>query len=226
VSARAQRWNQDFDVYFTRVEEKPASFVIDLNAGKHAPVESHPVRLVVRVPMKMKRPDGLRHKDELDALAALEDRVVPALEQKLDALYVGRVVVDQKTILYFYLPREYDGDLGALVGGWGAYTPTCVFDDDPEWQGYTGFLAPDAYDHNTIMNRRLLAIFEEHGDQVQQPREIDHYATFDDAASARAAADQLRAAGFRVDAPDAKHGLQFHREDAPAGADEWWGGLL
>ena len=71
-----REWEPSFDFYMAFVDGAPASFVIDLAA--RAPVDTHPVRLHVRVKMLTPREDGLRDKSEFDALAKLEDEVVGA----------------------------------------------------------------------------------------------------------------------------------------------------
>jgi hypothetical protein len=217
-------WQPDFDVYFTLIEDKPASIVLDLEAAKHAPVASHPLRLSVRVPMLRPRPDGLRDASELDDLAQLEDSFVDALKEKIGALYVGRVVHDGDTTLFLYVgadQRTALDDLPALTGPPpGEYEPEWRVDEDPEWKLYTEFLAPDEYDRQTIWNRRLLNNFTEHGDTLDAARQVDHMAFFDTEDDAEEAGESLREAGFTTDdieeRDDGRFGLQFHRDDSLA----------
>lgn len=214
------RWEPDFDVYFSQIEDRPASFVIDLAAGTHAPVATHPVRLTLRIPMKIPRPDGLRHRDEMDALGALEDRFVAALEQGVDAIYVGRVVHGGMTTMYLYVPAQHRAaldQLPSITGSPGDYEPSWSIADDADWGAYLEFLAPGPYDRQTIWNRRLLQVFAEKGDRADQPREVDHLAFFPSREAAERAGEALRTAGFRTDEIDEQaergFGLQFHRDD-------------
>lgn len=230
-------WEPDFDFYITSIDDKPASIVVDLAAAKASPVDTHPVLLGIRVPMRQPREDGLRDARELDALGELEDRFTEALEREVDALYVGRVVHDGLTTLYYYAPAEHrqrlDDDLPAITGDPGDYEPEWWVDDDAQWQLYEEFLAPDEYDQHMISNRRLLAVFTENGDKLDEPRQVDHFATFPSRAQAERAAASLRAAGFATDdlnEPDADEAweLQFHRVDhlADGRADEFVGEIL
>lgn len=197
------RWEQDFDFYMARIEGQPASFVIDLAAAVHAPVASHPIQLSIRVPMLSPRPDGLRDGGELDALGALEDQFVAALEAKVDAIYVGRVVHAGDTTLYLYVPEAHRDALESLPELTGAppegYDPSWGVGDDPDWDQYRGFLAPDEYAHQSIWNRRLVKIFVDGGDQLEVVREVDHLATFASREAAEQAASALTAAGYRCD---------------------------
>lgn len=225
-------WEQDFDFYMAMIEELPASFVIDLAAGPEAPVATHPLLLSIRVEMAMKREDGLRDARELEALGAVEDQFVEALEKQVEAIYIGRVVHDGHTTMFFYVPEQHRAALANLPELTGAppepYLPKWAVADDAGWEHYIGFMAPDDYAQQTIWNRRLIRIFEEKGDVLDVAREVDHMAYFPTQAQAEAAAEQLRASGFRCDElepPQQQEGaeedrgwaLQFHRDDAIAG---------
>ena len=216
-------WEQDFDVYMAELDGEPASFVVDLAARSQAPVASHPLRLTLRVPMLMARPDGLRHADELPALGAIEDQVVDRLIQR-DAIYVGRVVHAGVTTLYFYLPAGHGraaDDLLASIGPFpDGYAVTAKIEEDPDWDQVVA-MAPGAFAEQTIWNRRLLRIFEDRGDSLEVAREVDHMAYFPSRSAAERAAIDLRTSGFRVD--DASEvddgeawGVAFHREDSLA----------
>ncbi len=229
------RWELDFDFYLARIEDKPASFVVDLSAEAHAPVATHPLQLTIRVPMLRPRPDGLRDASELEDLGDLEDQFVEALAEKLDAIYVGRVVHDGNTLLFLYVPEEHRDaldELPALTGDPpGDYEPSWGVSDDPDWVQYSEFLAPDEYARQSIWNRRLVNIFGEKGDQLDQPREIDHLAYFPSREAAEQAAAALTAAGFRCDpitepgeeqdeGDDAELGDEAADADETAEADE------
>jgi hypothetical protein len=242
-------WDQDFDVYMAMMDDKPASFLIDLAAGGEAPVETHPVRLVIAVPLLRPRPDGLRDGSELDAMGKLEDDFASALEREVDAIFVGHVIHGGETTMYFYVPAEHRARLDALpelTGPAGDYAPSWGVEDDAAWECYRDFLSPDEYARQSIWNRRLQKVFAEGGDLMDVPREIDHFAYFATREQAEQAAEALRAAGFDTDdveppdpadTDDAANGddagippwsLQFHRADAVAGArpDEFCAEIL
>jgi hypothetical protein len=222
----AAPWRQDFDFYLVEIEERPASFVVDLAASAHAPLASHPVRIDGRVPMLRPRPDGLRDASELDALGELEDVLARRLGDSVDAIYVGRAVFAGHTILHFYAPaavRGRQGDLPDLVGTTGEYRPSWAVHDDAGWSVYLEVLTPDPYEHATIWNRRLLRAFEDRGDHLDRARPIDHFAFFPDLTTAERARIALEAKGFATEpvVPPLEDGdawaLTFHRADVLAG---------
>ena len=216
-----------------RVDGAPASFVLDMAAGPHAPLASHPVRLQVRVEMLVEREDGLRDPEEVDALGALEDAVAERLAAAFDSVYVGRFVARGYTTLVFYLPppsASFDDELPAALGDLGDYDAEWLTEDDPKWSFYLEFLYPDPSSIQRMANRRVLAALEEHGDDPTAPRTLDHVANFATRQQALDAAGALRAAGFTTsdvadggpdDAED-RFRLEFRRADALAGgrADE------
>jgi len=228
------RWSPSFDVYESRIEDRRIIFVLDMTAAEYAPLESHPVRLQVRVAMRSPREDGLRSPDESDALHALEDTIVSRLEGGADAIYVGRFVTGGYTTFVFYAPQdeqlfdEREDKPLSIIGDVSPYRAHWASREDPDWEFYAEFLYPDAYSCQTMMNRRLLEVFVEKGDRLEALREIDHFAFFPTEMQARAAATGLRAAGFRTDAPERANpdedsgsvnedeerwALQFHRND-------------
>ena len=119
-------WEPDFDFYMTMIEDRPASIVLDLAAGQNSPLDTHPILIVIRVPMKVPHPDGLRDGSELEALSKLEDDFTEKLATAVDAIYVGRTVCDGDTTLYLYAPQRALGaldDLPVILGDPGVYEP-------------------------------------------------------------------------------------------------------
>ena len=67
--------SDDWDFYFLRVDDQPASIFVDLGIRKKAPLGSHPTMGYLEAPMRRPRQDGLSSQDEFDDLVALEHRV-------------------------------------------------------------------------------------------------------------------------------------------------------
>ncbi len=221
------RWSPNFDVYHAIVDDKPAVFLVDLAAAEHAPLDTHPIRLEVRVRLVSAREDGLRDASEADAINALEDALVQRLEARIDAVYVGRFTNAGHTNFVFYFPATHadavredpDALVGALPHG---YEPEWTTDEDADWDYYVEFLAPDLFAHQQIENRRLLDELASQGDLLDSIRTVDHRAYFPDEESATRAAEAFEEAGFEVDPPDGpgedgRFSLEFHRTEQLAG---------
>lgn len=210
-------WQPNFGFYLTQLDGHPASFVVDLAAE---PTESHPLRLQLRVPLLHPRPDGLRDGKELEAMGALEDRLVETVVGATGGLYVGRLVTRGATEFFFYLPVTASTQLDrfeSLVGDVQPYSVEYLAAEDPEWGMYTGLLYPDPYALQSIANRALLEQLEKAGDDLTAPRLIDHLVFFETRGQAAEAVSRLSAAGFSTDDIDAREdgsfSVQFHRED-------------
>lgn len=221
------RWDPDFDVYLSRVDGKLASFVVDLAAPSHAPLASHTLLLEIHVELANPRPDGLRDGEEMEPLAALEDAFVRALEEKVDAIYVGRMIHAGRLVLYLYVPAAHRDALEELPELTGdppePYLPEWGVSDDPDWRLCREFLAPDPHVRQEIQNRRVIRAFTEQGDALDRPRPVDHLVFFPERGRAEQAATALRGAGFVTEeipaaATDPRGWpLQFQREEVLAG---------
>ena len=210
-------WTENFDFYEAAASKGRAMISLDLAAAEQAPLESHPVRMQFRVKMLQPRPDGLRSAEEADALFALEDRLVTAMDA-LDALYVGRAVAYGCSEYFFYVPAAKK-DARPSLSQLAPYSLEVFAVEDADWERYFE-LYPSPYAVQTIMNRRLVRQLREQGDQLERPRRIDHLARFESQLQADAAATALRDAGFETGSPtrqdDGAWALEFHKVDHAA----------
>lgn len=221
-------WDPDFDTYLTLVEEAPASFVVDLAAAQHAPLDSHPVRVQVRLTLQAPTEDGMPTPHESPLLHALEDRVTEGLAEHMGGIFVGHEISRGYLHVVAYCPRNRVGDEATLID-WlddDGYEVAWLASDDPGWDMYFEHMYPSVWEMRTIWNRRLLARLEDHGDDLERARPIDHFAYFRGPEPAAAAAKALEKAGFLVDPPHRSEDderkspavwtVEFHRDDALA----------
>lgn len=148
-------WEPDFDFYEARFEDTRVTLFLDLAARDHAPVATHPVRLHVRVEMRMPRPDGLRNEAESLALFSAEDTIVKHMETTHDAIYVGRVVTRGYTTWAFYVAKATARPL-AGAPSIAPYSLEWTSEADPEWGYYREFLFPDDEAHADLLSRRAV----------------------------------------------------------------------
>lgn len=215
-------WQPNFEFYEATAGDDRAFVTIDLAAARRAPLDTHSVRLQLRVKMLKPRPDGLRSDEETDALFALEDKIEKAIREGAEGIYIGRVVTQGFTEFIFYGPALQQPKLdapGRLIGDVRPYELEGFTEPDPEWNKYSE-LYPNPWAWQSIMNRRLLRAMRDGGDQLHIPRQIDHLALFPSEEHAKKAAQALEKAGFTTlpaTAPEeGKRGwsLEFKRVDA------------
>jgi hypothetical protein len=99
----------------------------------------------------------------------------------------------------FYATKAIDAAVEKAIGMLPPYAPQILVQSDPSWRFYIDALFPDAYAFQGIVNRSTLRELMEHGDELEEPRDIDHVATFPSEALAREAAENLEKASFAVE---------------------------
>ncbi|MFP2957862.1 DUF695 domain-containing protein [Myxococcus sp. 1LA] len=223
ASGAMKPWDESFDTYLIELEDGPTSFLLDMHAAPHAPLASHPIRLAVRVTMKSPRPDGLRSREESEALFTLEDALVAALAT-LGFLFVGRSLGQGFSDAFFFGPRGVaEPDVQRVVTPLQVdYTLELEFEEDPEWSAYFDWLYPPELHRHLMSNRSLLDLLTRQGDRSEVAREVEHLAYFPAPDKAARAAAQLAKQGFKVapprepEAPETRWALDFTREDSLA----------
>jgi hypothetical protein len=212
-------WDPDFDVYLARMNDAPASFVIDMAAAAHAPLASHPLRVQTRVKLRQPLPDGLRDASELEPLGRVEDAIEARVTTLLEGVYVGRFLGEGYMTLVFYVGPNVDAveRVLATTEPIDGYRVEWLTEGDPEWSFYFDVLFPDDASREGILNRRQIRERVSLGDRLDVAREVDHFAVFPSKEKANAAAAALRRAGYRVDDPSAHDddgfGLEFHKSE-------------
>jgi hypothetical protein len=219
----------DWDSYVVRVDGKIASIFVDLGALPKAPSAALPYLGCFRLHMNAPRADGLSGSTELTALIAIEDALTEELVDP-GSMYVGRCTSNARRDFFFYLPRP---------DGWSARARDCMrtFPDyrfesfvraDPDWSRYLEFLYPSAGILRSISNRRVCQYLRRKGDDLRSTRELDHCASFPDAAARDAFVRDAKQLGFAVrelsgpDETSTRCTVHLWRSDVPsfAGIDE------
>lgn len=217
-------WQPKFDVYMASVDGAPASFVLDMGVAPHAPVQSHPLRLQVRVRLLHPLDNGLQAASELEAMGEVEDTVSGRISAVLDGIYVGRFTCESYTTYVFYLPAQAGRttDPAPIIGDLGPYEWGWMAENDPGWDYFVGFLYPDRLSFEAMANRKLIENLEAQGDRLEVARDIDHRAYFLSLEQAATAAAELRGLGYNTDeptlleTPKRRWALDFHRTDSLA----------
>jgi uncharacterized protein (TIGR01619 family) len=220
--------SDDWDFYFCRVDDKPASIMVDLGIAHEAPLPAYPYLGHIRIHMLRPRSDGLSSQEEYDDLVELEKDVCARICSEAEALYVGRNTSNGYRDLYFYAAEP---DLFSSI----ANTAMKLFEDykfevgsrsDPQWTCYFEFLHPSDEDRQIIENRRVCAALESRGDRLGEIRKIDHFAYFTNESARALFVSRVEELGFQVCRAEAprelgkRHLVEFSRKDRPADIDK------
>jgi Family of unknown function (DUF695) len=94
---------EEWDTYFTRVDDKPGSIFLDMAFHKIAPITNYRHLVWIAITMKIPSDEGLSSNEESETLYAIEDRLVENLQKRHQALYPGRLTSNNIRTFYFYL---------------------------------------------------------------------------------------------------------------------------
>jgi hypothetical protein len=219
--------SDDWDFYFLRIDDQPASIFVNLGLRKDAPLKSHAAMACLRVVMRRPGQDGLSGQDEYDDLMALEDGIVPGITEDGTAIFVGRSTSGGNRDFYFYVvdPEKFATTANAAMRDFPDYKYGTDAREDPEWRAYFEFLYPSDVELQCILNRRVLQQLRENGDNPNSERKIDHLALLPSREAQTALVRHLEAEGFTIesaaDAPNAGglFALEFSNVDQVARID-------
>lgn len=187
----------DWNVYFSRIDDKPAAFRINLALTGNPFQAEYPQHVRISVKLEQTNEHGFPTQEESETVYSIEDQI-DALAGT-DSIAAGILTTNGAVSWHFY-SRNAD-----------AFSQACralleqnkrVFDikthPDSEWSFYHEFLYPDRYELQAIRNEQVLRRFQQDGDRLDQPRPIDHWLFFDTEADLNAATAQAAAAGYTV----------------------------
>ncbi len=166
--------------YFYNVNGKLASIFLDIHLRNIAPDSARPWLLWLWVHLKQPRPDGLSSSEEFPTLRAIEDRVNNAISQGCQAVWIGRITTDGRREFYYYAPNSgtFDATVADIMNSFPGYEFDHGSQQDPAWNQCLSVLFPPEDDLQKILNREVLDVMENNGDQPEIPREVLHWAYF------------------------------------------------
>jgi uncharacterized protein (TIGR01619 family) len=221
----------EWDFYFCTVDEKPASIMLDLSLTPLAPVPQKPELIQVLVDLNDPNDFGLTNLGEAEILYVMEDRLAEHLSKSLGGLYVARNTTNEQRIFYFYCQSSVDFErvVEEVMEGFARHTYSTQTHHDPLWDFYREFLFPAPAEYQSILNRRVIEKLEQHGDDLSEAREVEHFVYFPTEVSLTKFQERVSAERFRVlskgtrqDDPQYPYSLMIARMDRvdPASIDE------
>jgi uncharacterized protein (TIGR01619 family) len=171
---------EEWDVYITKVDELPASILVDLGLYSVAPIADKFNFIYVTLKMKKPNENGLSSSEEKPILDEIDDAIYQSFTTKLKAINAGRLNTDGHLHFYFYvgdtlhfgkLIKEITNSFPNYEFKYGAYF-------DSEWNTYFDLLYPDPNEMQEISNRQLVEQLIENGDELTVPREVNHWIYF------------------------------------------------
>ena len=171
---------EEWEFYFSNVNDKLGSLFVDLGLHKVAPIADKPNVVWVSIKMNNPREDGLSSQEESGLLGDIEDALVEKIVSKHNAIYVGRLTSAGDRDLYFYFGDTtlYDKTISEVMVVYPKYQFDFGSKEDKEWSGYFDFLYPLPQQFQSIQNRRVIEQLEKGGDKLTKEREVFHWIYF------------------------------------------------
>jgi regulator of RNase E activity RraB len=184
----------EWDFYPCRVEDEPASILINLRFMYEDPRDENDHVHHALLTMKELGPQGIGTQAEMERLSPIEDALFDRAD-RAGAQPVGRVRSQGVWRLSAYGPEDLPWAAWLReVAGPDAEVQT---DPDPEFTYVNDFLLPDPERHQWIMDRRVCDQLLTHGDDPCVVRPVNHFIDYEAEAPA-ALVDALRSLGFSV----------------------------
>lgn len=200
VTTHVENW----DFYFTNVDDKPGSIYLDLGLEKAAPIKSKPNLLWVSVQMNDPREDGMSSSEESEKLYIIEDDLIDTIHKSLDTIYAGRLTSDGYRDFYFYIKDTgtYEKVINKVMSNHTDYKFSCGVKPDAEWSTYFDFLYPEPAQMQMIQNRRVVQQLQEHGDPLTKEREVNHWLYFKTEKDREDFLQKIEGNGFTVESKE------------------------
>ncbi len=213
----------DWDSYHTLVDGAPAAITLDFAVSELAPLADRPGLLAVLIHMNDPGEHGLGDGYDPEALRHVEQQIVYAFEEKIDARFVGRIRSQGVWQLYFYAQEgeEIEKKATQLLSGFSGWEQELHIRTDPEWELYFELLYPRRERLQWIRNRKFCEILAGEGDLLIVPRRVDHYAYFTNAEDRERFIQKVKEEDYDIeelvddlDEEDFTHRVQFYRTDS------------
>jgi regulator of RNase E activity RraB len=192
--------SDEWDFYFARINEAPASIFIDLGIRADVPLEKRPWLLWVWAQLLAPKADGLATNEEASRLNAIGEALDAVVSATCGAQLVARVTGGGRREFYFYAtePGELQAAAASAMKGFPDYPYGSGSTFQPDWDQYLMLFPSDA-NLERMQNRRMLESLAEQGDAHERPRKIEHWMYFASEATRAACRAALAAQGFAVD---------------------------
>jgi hypothetical protein len=192
--------SDEWDFYFARINDAPASIFIDLGIRRDVPVEGRPWLLWVWVPLRTPKPDGLATNDEAAVLNEIGTALDASISATCGAQLVARVTGTGRREFYFYAaePGELQAAAASAMNSFEGYAHEFGSTFQPDWDQYQ-MLFPSESNLERMQNRRVLEDLAQQGDVHEVARKVEHWLHFADEETRSACRDTLTAIEFAVE---------------------------
>lgn len=222
VENSQEEYSQQFDFYFTQVDNIIGSMFVDLGLYNYAPVSDRQNLVWISLKLNDPREDGMTTAEESEILYDIEDQIESTLSKAHNAIWAGRLTSNGKRDYYFYFENIdlYEKTISELMVQFPTYEYDYGTKLDKDWETYFNFLYPSPREMQCLQNRRVLDSLEENGDPLTKSRQVDHWIYFNSESNRENYIQKILTKNFKIeskefdnDSDDEKYPLQISRVD-------------
>lgn len=208
--------SDNWNTYFTYIDNKPASFMLDLEPWKNG--ENEMLVHLYRLSIILNDPNenGLSNNKEAEVLYAIEDAIHESLDNNY--VYVGRITTDGRRD-FFYYTASADGDElklnAAQILENYKYSINQIEEQKPR-DFYHQNLYPNKSNWHRMVNRQVVEKLSHLGDRLEKARTVNHWIYFSSAESRHLFIEKVQRNGFHIEdqgTQDHKFSLTISRND-------------
>jgi|LakMenEpi03Aug12_release.lakeMendotaPanAssembly.Ray.scaffolds.fasta_scaffold67726_4 uncharacterized protein (TIGR01619 family) len=215
--------SDEWEFYFTGVNDKLASILVDVGIYEQVPDPERPWLLRVWVFFESVDEHGLPSGEEAEEFSVVEDTLTEAMSDALDAVLAGRMTIDGRREFFFYANSfaGFEDAVARCLSSYPKYEWDTETENDSEWNHYVGLLYPSPGDWQQIQNRQVIEQLVNNGDTLEKKRVVSHWAYFPNTAARDQFVVAVQQKGFEVteqttdDTPEQENplGVGFERVD-------------
>lgn len=208
--------SDNWNTYFTSIDDKPASILLDLEPWVNRSDEMliHLYRLSVT--LNEPNENGLTSNMEASILYDIEDSIHDSLDSNY--MFVGRITTDGKREFFYYTDHVDGSKLENIAGKFlenYKYSINCIEEQKPR-AFYHEFLYPNKSEWHRMGNRELVDKLIELGDNLEKSRSVNHWIYFSSEESCNYFKEKVQKDRFQIEdqvIQDDKYSLRISRND-------------
>ena len=158
-------------------------------------------------------------KEGYEEFLETKESLIIAIEHEKKAKYVGSMVRDGWSELYFYSSssKEMNSMVPSILGTCG-YTYESNIVKDKKWNLYETQLFPTQLQQHNMQSAKIIFLLEEEGDELSVKRSVEHYASFFTPTQKNKFINSLNLEGFSfkddISADEFENGVALVKEHA------------
>jgi uncharacterized protein YaaR (DUF327 family) len=197
--------NGNWDVYMGQWDKGTGSVILNLDLIDSAPNLYLPFIVITGVKFKNCTRDGFPEDRAYKNLYQISDSVHHAISQLTASEPAGTFTYQCERLDYIYVKDSIDirDRLHKMYANtFGKYEHSVTIKEDPEWKTYRTFLFPNEETQETMSNQKVIDNLQENGDDLSQPRKVDHWIYFKSPKDLETFVHEIRNENFKIESSD------------------------